>query len=92
MTKDEAIARIAKRLQGKYASDITWAQFVGAMGDLAAAEKATLLGAVRRQDAQAIGQTVMRQIREWSASEAVTEATTMLADDAISLTELDKVL
>lgn len=92
MNKDEAIAKIAKRLQATYAAGITWAQFVGAMGDLTAEEKAALLGAVRRENASAIGEHVIRQIRDWSRTQAVTEATTMLADDAISLAELDKVL
>ena len=92
MTKDAAIAKIAKRLQAAYATGITWAQFVSAMGGLTTAEKAALLGAVHNQDAQGIGQTVIRQIREWATAQAATEATTMLADDALSLDELDKVL
>jgi cell division inhibitor SulA len=92
MDKAEAIQRIAKRLRTQLATTITWAQFVTAMGDLTAAEKAQLLGAVRLGNAEAAGNTLVRQVREWAHAQAVTEATTMLADDAISLAELDKVI
>lgn len=92
MDKAEAITRIAKRLRAQYATTITWAQFVSAMGDLAAAEKAELIGAVRLGNAEAAGNTIIRQVREWAQTQAVAEATTMLADDAISLAELDKVI
>ena len=92
MDKAEAIQKIARRLRTQYATTITWAQFVSAMGDLSAAEKAQLVGAVRLGNAQGAGETLVRQVREWAQTQAVAEATTMLADDSISLTELDKVI
>jgi cell division inhibitor SulA len=92
MDKAEAIKRIARRLRGQFATTITWAQFVTAMQDLTAAEKAHLLGAVRLGNADAAGNTLIRQVREWADSQAVVEATAMLDDDAISLAELDKVI
>ena len=92
MEKAEAIKRIARRLRGQLATTITWSQFVQAMQDLTAAEKAHLLGAVRLGNADAAGNTLIRQVREWADSQAVVEATAMLDDDAISLAELDKVI
>ena len=92
MEKPEAIQRIARRLRTQYATKITWAQFVAAMGDLTAQEKAQLIGAIRLGNAQGAGETLIRQVREWAQTQAVAEATTLLADDQISLAELDKVI
>ena len=92
MTKDEAIAIIARKLAPKYGETLTWAQFVDAVTGLTADEKATLVGLVRRQNAEGIGNMLLGQVRAHVRTLAVTEATTMLADDALSLAELDKVL
>jgi len=92
MEKAEAIKRIAKRLRATYSQSVTWAQFTTAMGDLTPPEKQQLLAAVRLGNAEAAGNHLLRQVREWAAAQAVTEATAMLADNAISLDELDKVI
>ena len=92
MTKDEAIARIAKRLRGQLQTLITFPQFKDVVAAIDNDDKKDLLAALRAGNADAVGRMLVRHCEAWAKAQAVTEATTMLADDAISLDELDKVL
>lgn len=92
MDKPTAINNIARRLAPRLWGQLTWAQFVDAMTGMTAQEKAELLAVVRGQSAQAIGDAVLRQTRAHIKTLAVAEATTRLADDTLSLAEMDGVL
>jgi hypothetical protein len=92
MDKEKAIKRIARKLRGNLTASVTWNQFNTILGDLNAGEKSELLGALRLGNADAVGNALIRQVREWADDQAVTQATNMLADDVISLDELDKVI
>ena len=92
MTKDEAIQRIAKRLRGSNLSQITMPQFKDVVNAIDGDDKKDLLAALRAENAQAVGNMLTRLCAAWAKEQAVTEATAMLADDVLSLTELDKVL
>jgi hypothetical protein len=92
MTKDEAIQRIAKRLRGTNLSQITMPQFKDVVNGIDGDDKKDLLAALRTENAQAVGNMLVRHCAAWARAQAVTEATTMLADDTLSLDELDKVL
>ena len=92
MTKAEAIALITKRLLPRRMAALTWAEFVSGMGDMDAGQKADLLSAVRENNAERIGNAVLHQIRQTCRVLAATDAEAALADDSLSLAELDKVL
>ena len=92
MEKQRAINVISKRIGAKSMGGLKWAELNGALGDLSPSEKDQLLGALRRENAEAVGAHLIRQVREWLRDQAVVEATAMLEDDVISLDELDKVL
>ncbi len=92
MDKEQAIKRIARKLRGNLTASVTWNQLNTILGDLNAGEKSELLGALRLGNADAVGNALIRQVREWADDQAVTQATNMLADDVISLDELDKVI
>jgi hypothetical protein len=92
MDKEQAIKRIARKLRGNLTASVTWAQLNTILGDLNAGEKSELLGALRLGNADAVGNALIRQVREWADDQAVTQATAMLVDDVISLDELDKVI
>jgi hypothetical protein len=92
VTKDEAIQRIAKRLRGSNLSQITMPQFKDVVAGIDGDDKKDLLAALRQENAQAVGAMLTRLCSAWAKDQAVTEATAMLADDALSLDELDKVL
>ena len=79
-------------MRGNLPASVTWAQLNTILGDLNAGEKSELLGALRLGNADAVGNALIRQVREWADDQAVTQATNMLADDVISLDELDKVI
>ena len=79
-------------MRGNLTASVTWAQLNTILGDLNAGEKSELLGALRLGNADAVGNALIRQVREWADDQAVTQATNMLADDVISLDELDKVI
>ena len=92
MDKEQAIKRIARKLRGNLTASVTWNQLNTILGDLNAGEKSELLGALRLGNADAVGNALIRQVREWADDQAVTQATAMLVDDVISLDELDKVI
>ena len=92
MTKDEAIQRIAKRLRGSNLSQITMPQFKDVVNGIDGDDKKDLLAALRQENAQAVGAMLTRLCAAWARAQAVTEATTMLANDTLDLTELEKVL
>ena len=92
MEKPEAIRRISRRLRTQFATGLSWSQFSNVIGGLNSKEKAELLGSLRLGNAEAAGNVLLRQIRNWAQTQAEAEATSLLADDAISLAELDKVI
>ena len=92
MDKPTATAAIAKRLAGKIARELTWAQFASAVTGLDADGKAALLKAVQGQQATQIGNLLLGYVRDHVRSLALAEADTILADDVVSLAELDKVI
>ena len=92
MTKDEAIAKIAKRLRGQLLTLLTYPQFKDIVAAIDGDDKKDLLAALRAGNAQGVGNMLVRHCVEWSRAQAVTEATALLADDVLGLDELDKVL
>ena len=92
MTKDEAIARIAKRLRSTTQQQLTWAQFRDVVADIDGQDRKEVLRALQNGDSGTVGNALVRHVGDYAKAQAVIEATALLVDDVISLDELDKVI
>ena len=92
MDKPTAVAALTKRLAPRVLRELTWAQFAAAVTGLSADDKAAILRAVQGAEARTLGEVLLAHVRDHVRSLAASEADTLLADDAISLAELDQVL
>jgi len=91
-TKAEMIAVIAKRLESKVASEFGWPDLVASVQNGTPQDKARIVAGVQSGSAQAVGAAILELSRAKIKAEALAEATTMLADDSLDLTELDRML
>lgn len=92
MTKQELIEVLAVRLLKKQRSDLTFRNIAQAVQALDDATKNAIVAAVARKDAKTVGDIIIRAVYADAKAWAVGKATTALADDALSLTELEKFL
>lgn len=91
MTRDEALAAIAQRRALKIISEVTWEQFAQTISALPLADKNVLVDLVRRRRACDLGGALLAHVQARVETLAAAEAQTILADDMISLAELDKI-
>ena len=92
MDKDVAIRKVARKLVMSKQFNINWAELKDLLAAISVADRKDLLAAIQHGQPQAVGQHILRHVGDWARAQAAAEAETMLADDAISLAELDKVL
>lgn len=92
MTRDQALKILARRIAPRILSELTWAQFVGALSGLGDADKAEIMAAVRQQREKEFSTAIYGHVRRAVRALAITEATAMLANDSLDLSELDRVL
>lgn len=92
MASDALKAAIAQRLVAKRRAELAWADVTGAVAGAGAAQKAGLLDAIKSGSARLLGESLISIVLAKVAAEAQTEAETMLADDALSATDLERIL
>lgn len=91
-TTAELSTIIATRLRVKIIGEFLWSDVISAVGALSAADKTQIVLAARTNDAEAIGRVVLKGVQTYAATNADTEATTMMADNAMDFVEIDRVL
>lgn len=92
LTKDQIIDRLARRLVDDRIDGLTWAQLVLAVQGMTTEQKAALLAAVQARATTQVGEQIRDAIQTWARAQAKADATTMLAGDALSLADLEKIL
>lgn len=90
LTKADIQARIAADLARKNLEEIEWADVTSAFAASTAAQRQRLLSALQSRNSRRVGEIVLQVVRVQLTSDANTEAGTMLADDQLSLTEIDR--
>ena len=91
LTKEQIKTQIIAKLLPKYKIDLTWVQLVSAVQASNSTDKASIVEAVSGGKAQKAGLILSRLIMNELNTLAETEADTMLTDDTLSLTELDRI-
>jgi GTP-sensing pleiotropic transcriptional regulator CodY len=92
LTKEEIAAKLARRVQAKMRRDLTWGQLVAAVGGATPAEKDHILTALKAGDPATIGGLLFHLVNEQLAAEARAEVANALANNSLSLAELERVL
>ena len=92
MTKDQIIQALAKRLAKKPQAAATWGDLVSSVQAFTPSQKATLLAKLTSGDFESAGKQLAVALRAEVTSDVVAEATAMLADDQLSLAEIERIL
>ena len=90
MTKAELEQLIAQDLARKDMKNVTKAQVMDALQAAPAGTGAQLMDAIRNHHAQRTGEIIVSAVLDYLTTESLTEAQTMLTDNTLSLTELDR--
>ena len=90
MTKDELIARIArKKTKGV---ELTWAQFTSAVGSAGQEAKAALLDAVNKDDASRIATAIASIVVSKRRDIVKPEIDQIIANDSLTLDQISELL
>ena len=92
MTKDQLITWMASRKQKKLLQSADWGDLITAIGDLSAEEKDEIAKQVATGQSVAAVQNLSRIMQTNAMQTAKTEATTALADDNLTLAEMQSLL
>jgi len=92
MTRAQVIADIKSRLVNKRVSELVWGDITASVVALNAGQKQAIVTAFRSQDPQRVSRLLFRAVHNKVVADAQTEADAMMADDSLSLTELQRIL
>jgi hypothetical protein len=92
LTKEQVKARILPKLTRSAMEQMTWAEFASAIAAAGAQTKAELLGLVRGGNARELGAKIIAVAGAKAQEQAGAKADALIADDALSLAELEDVL
>jgi hypothetical protein len=92
LTKEQITQRLARHLVDDRIGALTWAQLVLAVQAMTVEQRAALLAAVQMRATQQIGESIKAAVLNWARTQAQADAATMLANDVLSLADLEKIL
>ena len=92
LTKAEIKARIVRKLAPQYRASLTWAQLVAGVGDATALQKQAIVQAVIDNDANLVGSRLIALASAKVDALAGADADGILADDTLTLAELERIL
>ena len=90
MTKDELKARIVPTLTVKHRKDLSWNELVRSVQGATNEEKAALVGLIAAGSHAKAGKLMFNLVNSLMRSDAEGEADDMLADDSLSLDEIER--
>ncbi len=86
LTRDQLLAKLAQSRARRI--ELTWAQFVGAVGASDASTKAALLAAVNKGDGRVVFTTLYALSQAKKLALATEEVELVAADDSLTIDEL----
>lgn len=92
MTRNEIVQQIALRLFPEERKLATWSDLVSAVQASTSVQRTQLVKAVIKGSNTEAGEIMVRLMHAELKKKAVTSAETMLADDQLSLAELERIL
>lgn len=92
MTKEELKAILVKRIAPKRRVALVWSDVTAAVGAATQADKDELVQHIRDGNARLLGDRLLALVAARVKTQSEAEADTILADDSLTLTELERIL
>ncbi len=91
-TKAQLITVITRKLRERSSRRLTWVEFMTMMNAIAVPQQEQILRALSNGRNHALGTFILSELTQVLQTNAVAEATAILADNSADLTELDKII
>lgn len=91
-TKQELTDLSAARIHDQNRAALNWGRFISALNQAATPQREQILAAIIQGDTVGVGTFVITQVEVKHKTDADREAVTILADDNVTLDELDRIL
>lgn len=91
-TKTELTTLSATRIREQDRKTLNWGKIISSLNRAGVPQRDVIIQAVKDGDALFIGELIINEVNSKLQSDADSEATTILADDNVDITELDRIL
>lgn len=91
-TRPQLLTLSATRIREQNRNNLNWLGMLRALNQATVPDREVIINAVKTGDIRQVGTLVIAQINKVHQTDATTEAGTILADDNVTLTELDRIL
>jgi len=91
-TRPQLLTLSATRIREQNRRTLTWAGMLRALNRATVPDRELIITAIKSGNIRQIGTLINEQLDRVNQSDATTEATAILTDDNVSLTELDRIL
>lgn len=90
-TRDQVIDRIEKKLIQVHQSELQWTDITSAIGNSGTTNKNLIVSAIKNKEPSTLADLIFTLVSDKITADAKAEAATMVADDNLSLTELQRI-
>lgn len=91
-TRPQLLTLSATRIREQNRRSLTWSGMLRALNRATVPDREVIITAIKTGDIRQVGTLMLAQINKVHQTDANAEATTILADDNVDLTELDRIL
>ncbi len=91
-TRPQLLTLSATRIREQNRNNLNWLGMLRALNQAAVPDREIIITAIKSGDIRQVGTLIMAEINKVDQVDAATEADTILADDNVTLTELDRIL
>ena len=89
ITKEEIIKALANKIVNKVIAETTWADFVASVQALTVEQKGELLSSVKSGERKELANILISALENYSELKSIERVVLMLADDSLSLSEIE---
>jgi len=91
-TRPQLLSLSATRIREQNRRTLTWAGMLRALNRATVPDRELIITAIKSGNVRQIGTLITTQLNKVNQLDSTTEATAILTDDNVSLTELDRIL
>jgi len=91
-TRPQLLTLSAIRIREQNRRDLTWVGMLRALNQATVPDRELIITAIKSGDIRQVGTLIIAEINKVHQNDANTEALSILIDDNVSLTELDRIL
>ena len=91
-TTAELSTIISNRLIPKYIDALVWSDITTAVSAITTGDRTNIVNAVKSNDAADLGRIIFKAVRTYIETQALAEANTMMSDNTLDFTEINRLL